>query len=303
MRLRSNQRRVLRGAPFNRAARPTKRHNATTPTPRRREELRRRITARRGVMIVAGGGSNFANAAVTLRVLRRHLNCSLPVEIVHFGPGERHEKLLAMIQRDFTVASDGGGAPGAAAGGEAGAPPIYITDALDERFAEFALAEHQRPVEPGSFAAKAYALAWVTRFQEVGRGHLLLPIAALRARRPQRLAQPPPPACCAQQLLWPKSMALVWAFALRPCWVGFGAGLTPNPHTPRTLQVLMLDADNMPLRCPDFLFESQEFREHGNLFWPGGWCLAAAVWLQCWRLACLDTEPQAILCTKLHTAL
>jgi len=33
-------------------------------------------------------------------------------------------------------------------------------------------------------------------------------------------------------------------------------------------EVLLLDADNVPLVNPEFLFESEEFREHGAVFWP-----------------------------------
>ena len=33
-------------------------------------------------------------------------------------------------------------------------------------------------------------------------------------------------------------------------------------------QVLMLDADNFPLRNPDHLFTSNLFQQHGSLFWP-----------------------------------
>lgn len=36
-------------------------------------------------------------------------------------------------------------------------------------------------------------------------------------------------------------------------------------------QVLLLDADNQPLRNPAPLFEAAPFRTHGGLFWPD-WC-------------------------------
>lgn len=36
-------------------------------------------------------------------------------------------------------------------------------------------------------------------------------------------------------------------------------------------QVLVLDADNLPLTDPTFLFDSPEFAESGNLFWPDFW--------------------------------
>ena len=37
------------------------------------------------------------------------------------------------------------------------------------------------------------------------------------------------------------------------------------------LQVLLLDADSVPLIDPLELFESEEFQTSGNLFWPDFW--------------------------------
>ncbi len=36
-------------------------------------------------------------------------------------------------------------------------------------------------------------------------------------------------------------------------------------------QVLLLDADSMPLRDPTHLFQAAAFVEHGSLFWPDFW--------------------------------
>src|SRR5262249_41696505 len=33
-------------------------------------------------------------------------------------------------------------------------------------------------------------------------------------------------------------------------------------------EVLWLDADDVPVRNPEFLFETPEYREHGAVFWP-----------------------------------
>ena len=33
----------------------------------------------------------------------------------------------------------------------------------------------------------------------------------------------------------------------------------------------MLDADNTPLKNPEVLFNSTEYREGGNLYWPDWW--------------------------------
>jgi ADP-heptose:LPS heptosyltransferase len=45
-------------------------------------------------------------------------------------------------------------------------------------------------------------------------------------------------------------------------------------------EVLLLDADNVPVRDPEFLFESAQFKTHGAVFWPDEGRLAenAAAW-------------------------
>ena len=37
------------------------------------------------------------------------------------------------------------------------------------------------------------------------------------------------------------------------------------------VQVLLLDGDNLPLRNPEALFESPEYKMLGNLFFPDFW--------------------------------
>ena len=37
------------------------------------------------------------------------------------------------------------------------------------------------------------------------------------------------------------------------------------------VQVLLMDADNMALTDPEILFETHQYREMGNLFWPDFW--------------------------------
>lgn len=39
----------------------------------------------------------------------------------------------------------------------------------------------------------------------------------------------------------------------------------------RFKNILMLDADNLPLKDPRYLFHTHEFAKHGNLFWPDLW--------------------------------
>lgn len=49
-----------------------------------------------------------------------------------------------------------------------------------------------------------------------------------------------------------------------------------KPAARATLQVLFLDADCMPLLDPEFLFEWPEFKEKGNIFFPGAVAAAAS---------------------------
>jgi ADP-heptose:LPS heptosyltransferase len=53
----------------------------------------------------------------------------------------------------------------------------------------------------------------------------------------------------------------------------------------RFQQILLLDADNVPVVNPEFLFETSQFRERGAVFWPdydsGKNTKAAAIWRSC----------------------
>ena len=42
-------------------------------------------------------------------------------------------------------------------------------------------------------------------------------------------------------------------------------------HLDCVLQVILVEADSLPLRNPTDLFETAAFRQHGSLFWPGHW--------------------------------
>jgi ADP-heptose:LPS heptosyltransferase len=60
-------------------------------------------------------------------------------------------------------------------------------------------------------------------------------------------------------------------------------------------EILLLDADNIPLTNPEFLFETPEFRKCGAIFWPDeGWSnanpKAAAIWRSCGLRA--PNEPE-----------
>ncbi len=122
----------------------------------------------RGIVIVAGGARIFVNAYVLLAVLRRTLDCRLPVELWHFGPGE--------ISASMAAALDG----------------LDVT-----------LVDAQAMLAGGDY--------------RVEDGWQLKPFAAL------------------------------WS---------------------RFAEVLLLDADQVPVRDPAVALEWQSWRETGALFWP-----------------------------------
>ncbi|KAG6612080.1 Vesicle transport protein [Phytophthora cinnamomi] len=55
-----------------------------------------------------------------------------------------------------------------------------------------------------------------------------------------------------------------------PTVAGFSTKIHAVQHS-KFENVLFLDADNVPVRDPTFLFESHEFHEHGAIFWPDFW--------------------------------
>ncbi|KAF4028814.1 putative Mannosyltransferase [Phytophthora infestans] len=55
-----------------------------------------------------------------------------------------------------------------------------------------------------------------------------------------------------------------------PTIAGFSTKIHAVQHS-KFENVLFLDADNVPVRDPTFLFETKEFREHGAIFWPDFW--------------------------------
>ena len=75
-----------------------------------------------------------------------------------------------------------------------------------------------------------------------------------------------------RRLIAPLGVECVDAFAIRkkhPCRLLNGWELKPYSmvHSPFR-EVLLLDADNVPVRDPEFLFNTPQFRQTGALFWP-----------------------------------
>lgn len=52
---------------------------------------------------------------------------------------------------------------------------------------------------------------------------------------------------------------------------GFAAKVHALCYVARHREVLLLDADSMPLLHPDTLFSSPQYVAHGSLFWPDFW--------------------------------
>jgi hypothetical protein len=156
-------------------------HSATYA--RRRGELLRRLASaehRRGVVIAAGGKDGLANAAVTVRALRRRMGCAaLPIEVVYFADADARAAptLIKLIEDES--------APPQA--------PVYVINGSDARYAAAAAAafavdddvappaaagvgsdnargankeQQPPPPVPLGFASKVFALVFVTRFAE-----------------------------------------------------------------------------------------------------------------------------------------
>lgn len=140
-----------------------------------------------GVLIVAGGRDMFANAAISITVLRNHIRSSIPVEIVHFGPSELPApELLAYIKTfngsgigpadststsSVTSSTDRNGTDSTSTSSSSDQGvlgPVFVTDALEVAPPEKAAPLHRKlPEGFKSFPAKVYALTHVTRFRKV----------------------------------------------------------------------------------------------------------------------------------------
>ena len=53
--------------------------------------------AGRGIVVCAGGSRVFTNAYVLLSLLRRTLNCTLPIEVWHFGAEEMSPSMAGLL--------------------------------------------------------------------------------------------------------------------------------------------------------------------------------------------------------------
>ena len=65
--------------------------SADTPFPEHR-------FAGRGIVICAGGARLFTCAWVAIALLRRHLACTLPIEVWHLGPDEMGPPMRGLLE-------------------------------------------------------------------------------------------------------------------------------------------------------------------------------------------------------------
>lgn len=120
----------------------------------------------------------FANAAITLRVLRHHLHSTVPVEIIHYGPKELPPPELLTYIASFNGTEDENNSHDST-GDAAVRGPVFMTDALAAAPPDKVAAVHrQLPEGIKSFPAKVYALTHATRFRKVG-WDVLLRVACL----------------------------------------------------------------------------------------------------------------------------
>ncbi|KAG2444246.1 hypothetical protein HXX76_001003 [Chlamydomonas incerta] len=132
----------------------------------------------RGLLIPAGGPRYTTNLLISLHVIRRHFNCSLPIEVAWQGDAEMDWATWAAIQRNFA--------------------PIRGFNVKSQPHPVPNL--HGKTFDATSYSGKVFALA-LSEFKEV----------------------------------------------------------------------LLLDADSLPLVDPAQLFDDPRFRAHGSLFWPDAW--------------------------------
>ena len=106
---------------------------------------------------------------------------------------------------------------------------------------------------------KIFALCCVTSFDEVrwSTGDYLSPYLAARLL----LSPLGCPFSLETNMLSPRK---------RPPWSG-ECVLIADLQLECVLQVILVEADSLPLRDPEELFETAVFKQHGSLFWPGHW--------------------------------
>ncbi|KIY97022.1 hypothetical protein MNEG_10940 [Monoraphidium neglectum] len=124
----------------------------------------------RGVLVNAGGRKLLTHLVVTLRVLRHHLNCTLPVEVAWHGPDEMDAATLAALDSHF----------GPVTGFDALAQP------LEQHHRNRATSSQGRPAKLGPWPTKVLALLR-SSFRHV----LLLDSDSLPLADPSRLFDDP----------------------------------------------------------------------------------------------------------------
>jgi hypothetical protein len=210
---------------------------------RERQQRRRAASApssapssSRGVVVPAGGRDHLLNALVLVRHLRA-VGCTLPIEVVHFGPDEI-------------------GAAGPPEEGKPPPPPRQDAEASSARKAAAALSR-----EPGVRLVDARALppeqedgdedAIDEGSDNDGPGSLSGTAATTSAHLEEQSEHLPHHRPSAPHSFGKKVWAAAYAASFR--------------------HVLLLDGDSLPLLDPAPLFDAPDYKRAGSMFWPDFW--------------------------------
>jgi hypothetical protein len=107
----------------------------------------------RGILIVAGGSHQSRNAYILIKTLTHpDINCTLPIEIVYYGPYEFDAAAADAIQQLARTA---------------GVAVQFIDGSTVPPSGSVGLDPHKSPGRLTGFKAKVHALVWVTSFDHV----------------------------------------------------------------------------------------------------------------------------------------
>lgn len=108
---------------------------------------------RRGILIVAGGSHQLRNAYILIKtLLHPDINCTLPIEVVYYGPYEFDAAAADAIQQLARTA---------------GVAVHFIDGSTVPPTGSVGLDPHKGPGRLTGFKAKVHALVWVTSFDHV----------------------------------------------------------------------------------------------------------------------------------------
>lgn len=121
------------------------------------------------------------------------------------------------------------------------------------------------------FVHKAFSVSHATSFDEVSASlhRTLHPALDAVLSRKHVLSMRMEPVIIPNP--WRNALAMMCGLPRMKCSAGRSHGFWVYLRVILLLQVIMLDADNTPLKNPEVLFESREYQAGGNLYWPDWW--------------------------------